>query len=131
MKQLNNYEIKPKQSVKTQIKFPISWALDQFTIQRSTYKGYEAGRKPSDVSGLPRLYYDRSKPLKRDKDLSTNSQAKNFIKKPKAYIIPQGWWKVIELLKLNKVQMRQLKKDTTIEVEVYHIDDYKTSATTI
>jgi len=52
---------------------------------------------------------------------------KPFIKKPVAYIIPQGWWKVIDLLKLNKVRMTPLKKDTTIEVEVYKIDDYKTS----
>ena len=44
-----------------------------------------------------------------------------------AYIIPQGWWKVIDLLKLNRVEMRQLKKDTVMEVEVYHIDDYKSS----
>ncbi|HKB43876.1 MAG TPA: hypothetical protein VKC90_05795, partial [Chitinophagaceae bacterium] len=46
---------------------------------------------------------------------------------PQAYIIPQGWWKVIDLLKLNKVEMSQLKKDAAIEVEVYHIDDYKTA----
>ena len=36
----------------------------------------------------------------------------------KAYIIPQGWWKVIDLLKLNKVEMYQLKKDTIIEVRI-------------
>ena len=35
---------------------------------------------------------------------------------------------MIELLKLNKVELTQLKKDTTIEVEVYRIDDYKTAA---
>jgi hypothetical protein len=50
------------------------------------------------------------------------------VNQPKAYIIPQGWWKAIELLKLNKVEMQQFKKDSTLEVEVYYIDDYKTSA---
>jgi hypothetical protein len=39
-------------------------------------------------------------------------------------VIPQGWWAVIDLLKLNKVQMTQFKRDTTIEVEVYRIDKY-------
>jgi hypothetical protein len=34
---------------------------------------------------------------------------------------------VIDLLKANRVQMTQFKKDTTIEVEVYRIDDYKTA----
>jgi hypothetical protein len=43
-----------------------------------------------------------------------------------AYIIPQGWWTVIDLLKLNKVNMQALAKDTSIEVEIYRIDDYKT-----
>ncbi|WP_321538438.1 hypothetical protein [Flavobacterium piscinae] len=33
---------------------------------------------------------------------------------------------MIDLLKLNKVEMIQLKKDTLIEVEKYKIADYKT-----
>lgn len=88
--------------------------------------GFEAGRKPSEVSGLPRLYYDRSKPFEKTVKIFNYFAVKNSIVKPKAYIIPQGWWKVIELLKLNKVQMTPLKKDTTFEVETYKIDDYKT-----
>ena len=47
------------------------------------------------------------------------------IEKPKAYIIPQGWHDVIARLKLNSVIMHQLKKDTTINVEYYLVDDYK------
>jgi hypothetical protein len=50
---------------------------------------------------------------------------KSGVKKPKAYIIPQGWWKVIDLLKLNKVNMQQLRKDTVIEVMETRIVDYK------
>jgi hypothetical protein len=47
------------------------------------------------------------------------------IEKPDAYIIPQGWWKVIDRLKVNKVIMQPLAKDTTIEVEVYRILTYQ------
>jgi hypothetical protein len=47
------------------------------------------------------------------------------VTKPTAYIIPQGWWKVAELLKLNNVTMQPLKKDTSIEVEGYRIADYR------
>ena len=32
---------------------------------------------------------------------------------------------MIDLLKINKVSMRQLTKDTSIEVEVYRIEDYQ------
>lgn len=116
-----------KEAVKNMTDFPLSWSLDKSVSQTFLYKGYEAGRKNSDVSGLPRLFYDRSKPYEKKLQVYNNYTAKEQIKKPLAYIIPQGWWKVIELLQLNKVTMRQLKKDTTIDVEYYKITDYKTA----
>jgi len=117
-----------KQTVKTQAEFPITWALDRSRSSKRIYKGYTAGRKPSDVSGQSRLFYDRTKPYEKEVPFYNFYTPSTLIKKPKAYIIPQGWWKVIDLLKANKVQMTQLKKDSTIEVEVYRIDDYKTAA---
>jgi hypothetical protein len=119
---------KTKDAVKTQVEFPISWSLDRSQSSKRIYKGYVSGRKPSDVSGLPRLYYDRNQPYEKEIAFYNFYTPKTFIQKPKAYLIPQGWWKAIDLLKLNKVEMQQLKKDTTLEVEVYYIDDYKTSA---
>ncbi|HEX6848027.1 MAG TPA: M14 family metallopeptidase [Chitinophagaceae bacterium] len=116
-----------KQSVKTQTTFPISWTLDRSVSDKRIYKGYTAGRKPSEVSGQPRLFYDRSKPYEKEIPFYNSYKPSTFIQRPKAYIIPQGWWTVIDLLKANKVQMIRLRKDTTIEVEVYRIDDYKTA----
>jgi hypothetical protein len=49
------------------------------------------------------------------------------ITKPQAYMIPQGWHSVIDLLKLNKVDMKRLEKDTVITVEAYRIEEYRTS----
>ncbi len=115
-----------KNTAKTQPEFPISWSLDRSKFKEVLYKGFESGRKPSEVSGLPRLYYDRNKPFEKTIPIFNYFPVKSMIQKPTAYIIPQGWWKVIELLKLNKVQMTQLKKDSLIEVEVYKIEDYKT-----
>ncbi len=125
--QIKKLRNQTKQAVKTTTEFPLTWSLDRSVFKEVLYKGYEAGRKPSDISGLPRLYYDRNKPYEKQVKIFNHFVPKTFIKKPKAYIIPQGWWKVIDLLKLNKVQMTQLKKDSTIEVEVYRIDDYKTA----
>jgi hypothetical protein len=116
-----------KQTVKTQAEFPIAWTLDRSQSSKRIYKGYAAARKPSDVSGQPRLFYDRSKPYEKEIPFYNFYNPSTFIQKPKAYIIPQGWWTVIDLLKANKVQMAQLKRDSTIEVEVYQIDDYKTA----
>ncbi len=123
---IKNLRNQTKKSVQSAVEFPISWSLDKSLYKEVQYKGFEAGRKPSEVSGLPRLFYDRNKPFEKTVKIFNYFAVKNSIAKPKAYIIPQGWWKVIDLLKLNKVQMSQLKKDTTIEVEVYKIEDYKT-----
>src|SRR5262249_32551413 len=111
---------------KAQQEFPISWSLDRSKSDTILYKGYTAGRKTSEVSGLPRLYYDRSKPFEKRVPFFNYYKTQRTIQKPAAYIIPQGWWRVIDLLKLNKIEMRQFSKDTSMEVHVYHIDDYKT-----
>ncbi len=114
-----------KQNIKKANEFPVRWTLDKSQFKEVLYKGFQSGYKPSEVSGLPRLYYDRSKPFEKSIPIFNYYAVKNIVTKPKAYIIPQGWWKVIDLLKLNKVEMYQLKKDTTIEVEYYKIEDYK------
>ncbi|HEY1872161.1 MAG TPA: hypothetical protein VGG71_13960, partial [Chitinophagaceae bacterium] len=118
---------KTKQSVKTQTEFPISWQLDRSQSKEITFKGYEATHITSNVSGTSKLFYDRTKPFEKQAKIYNYYAQKQVIEKPKAYIIRQGWWKVIDLLKLNKVNMQQLKKDTLIEVDVYHIDNYKSS----
>jgi hypothetical protein len=123
---IKNLRYQTKQAVKTTVQFPLGWSLDRSRFKEVTYKGFEAGRKASEISGLPRLYYDRTKPYEKTVKIFNYFVPKTFIEKPAAYIIPQGWWKVIELLKLNKVQMVQLKKDTLMEVEAYKIDEYKT-----
>jgi hypothetical protein len=115
-----------KQQVKSAAQFPIGWGLDKSQYKEVLFKGYESGQKTSDISGLPRLYYDRNKPYEKSIKVFNYFPPKTFVTRPKAYIIPQGWWKVIELLQLNKVQMQQFKKDTTINVEAYTIKDYKT-----
>jgi hypothetical protein len=116
-----------KQRTKTMTTLPVSWSLDRNITKDYLFKGYTSGRKPSDISGLPRLYYDRTKPFEKTIRIMHHYTPKESISKPSAYIIPQGWWKVVDLLQLNKVNMQQLKQDTTIDVEVYKIASYKTS----
>jgi hypothetical protein len=116
-----------KEDIKTAAEFPISWSLNKEKSKEIIFKGFASGYKTSGVSNLPRLYYDRNKPYEKKVTIFNSYTPVSFVKKPKAYVIPQGWWKVIDLLQLNKVQMRQLKKDTSIEVEVYSIAEYKAS----
>jgi len=108
--------------------FPISWRLDKSRYTNYTFKGFESGTKPSDISGQPRLYYDRNKPFTATVPVYGYYVPERIITTPKAYIIPQGWWKVIERLQINGIRMRKLTQDSTVEVEVYKIEDYSTAA---
>ncbi|MGV3658165.1 MAG: M14 family metallopeptidase [Chitinophagaceae bacterium] len=107
--------------------FPIAWKLDRSQSKQISYKGYASGRKQSEVSGLPRLYYDRAKPFEVQVPFYNFYRDTLSVQKPVAYIIPQGWWKVIERLNWNGVRLRQLPNDTTIEVESYRIEKYNSS----
>ena len=116
-----------RKTVLTQNKFPLSWKLDRSDSSYVNFKGYAATRKPSDISGKPRLFYDRTKPYEKRIVYFNRFNPVAEATRPTAYIIPQGWWKVIDLLKINKVNMLLLSRDTSIEVESYRIEDYKTA----
>jgi hypothetical protein len=113
--------------VKQQKTFALNWELDQQKFDMIPFKGYEAGRKPSDISGLPRLYYDRSKPYTKSIKYYNTYKASATADKPIAYVIPQAWGKIIDLFKINKVSMRRLAHDTTLKLQTYYIVDLKTS----
>jgi hypothetical protein len=53
------------QALGTQINFPLTWVLSDTATTTVAFRGYEAGHKPSAVSGQPRLYYDRTRPYTR------------------------------------------------------------------
>jgi hypothetical protein len=112
--------------VSQQITFALNWELDEEKYDTITFKGYQAGHKPSEVSALPRLYYDRSKPYTKTIRYYDNYKATVFADKPVAYIIPQAWQKITELFKLNGIVMHRLSHDTTIDLQMYYVGDYKT-----
>lgn len=116
-----------KEAVKTQQIFPLAWKKDTTRSRTIEFLGYEHGYKPSEVSGQPRLYYDRSKPFQMSVPYYDYFVPTVTVQKPKAYLIPQAWWPVIERLKMNKVVMKRLEKDQTMSVEAYRIESYQTS----
>jgi hypothetical protein len=115
------------EAIKKQIDFAVSYKVDTAHFDLINFKGYQALKKISTVTGMERSYYDRTKPYTQKVKFYNYALADKIVHKPKAYLIPQGWHKVIELLEANSVQMLRLEKDTSITVEAYHIDDYKTS----
>jgi hypothetical protein len=114
---------KADEDVSRQKTFDMNWQVDRLRVDTITFKGYAAMYKPSDVSGLRRLYYDESKPWTRTIKYYASYKATETVDKPLAYVIPQAWGKIIDLYKLNNVVMHKLAHDTTLDVQVYYIND--------
>jgi len=125
-KQIGQIKHNADEQVKNQKTFALNWELDQQHYDTLVFKGYAAGHKTSEVSGLPRLYYDRSKPYTKTIKYFDNYKISASVNKPLAYVIPQAWGKVIDLFKLNNVAMKRLAHDTTLDLQMYYIADYKT-----
>lgn len=109
--------------------FPLTWVADSAKYTSITFKGYEKAYKTSDVTGLQRMYFDHNKPFTSQLKFYNVFNPSNIVSKPVAYLIPQGWSVVIDLLKLNGVVVHQLLKDSSIKVQAYHIDEYKSYPT--
>lgn len=82
--------------------------------------------KPSEISGKPRLFYDRNKPFTRKVKFFDTYKSDKEITIPTYYVIPKSEGKIIENLERNKIEMKPLPKDTLISVESYKITDFKT-----
>lgn len=120
-------KLQADKAVSEQKTFALNWELDEKDSIMIPFKGFEAKYKPSEVSGLKRLHYDRSKPFEKKIPYKNSFKPTVTVEKPVAYIIPQSWEKVIERLKWNRVKLEKLKADKKLKVEVYTIADYKTS----
>lgn len=112
--------------IQTQTTFAINWELDFSKVDTITFKGYTAKYKPSEISGLNRLYYDINEPYEKLIPHFNYYKPTQTIEKPKAYVVPQSAWRVLERLKNNKIEMTPLETDEVFEVEISYIEDYKT-----
>jgi hypothetical protein len=106
--------------------FPLDWKLNRSVYDSIDFKGYVGKKKPSEVSGTDRLYYDRNDPYTKKIKYWDQFEPSLTVNKPIAYVIPKAWDRVIELLKLNNVKMQQLTADAKLDLEMYYIGDMKT-----
>lgn len=100
--------------------------LDLGSFEWMDFLGYEFGYKPSGISGLPRLYYDRNKPKTIRLKYYNHYIPTDSVILPKAYVVPFAYKEVIDRLKLNGVEMKAFKADTSMLCNVSYILDYKT-----
>ena len=109
------------------LNYELNWELNDSIFHMIEFKGYKAGYKNSEISGKPRLYYDRSQAYTDSIKYFDTYKATVKVKRPKYYIVPQAFDEVIERLKMNKVGMQRLLKDSAMIVRVYYIDAYESS----
>ncbi|WP_418511336.1 M14 family metallopeptidase [Corallibacter sp.] len=109
--------------------YPLDWDVDTTKTSTLQFKGYEGTFINSDVTGLKRLKYNRNKPFIKDVAYKNYFKPTTEVTIPKAYIIPQGWRKIINLLEINNIKTVQFKKDTTLLVEGYKIANFNTRKT--
>ncbi len=106
--------------------FPLDWKLNRSVYDSIEFKGFVAKQKPSEISGINRLYYDRNEPFTKKIKYWDKFEPSLTVTKPIAYIIPKAWDKVISLLKLNNVKMEQLSADAKLHLQMYYIGEMKT-----
>lgn len=127
-KEILKQRAEAKEQALSQSSFPLSWKADTTQSTEIIFKGYEQKFSTSEATRLQRMYFDKKQPFTTKLKFFNAYNPKDIIQKPKAYIIPQGWHAVIELLKLNGVKTDPLKKDTLMKVTGYRIKNYKSLA---
>ncbi|WP_029035577.1 M14 family metallopeptidase [Salinimicrobium terrae] len=126
IKKLRERNLKEFQEMNT---YAFDFKVDSSMVSTLQFKGYEAERIPSQVTGFERLRYDITRPFTKPVDYYDNFTATREVKMPQGYIVPQAWWPVLNLLELNNVTMIPFEKDTSMTLEVYRIKDYETRNT--
>ncbi|MDF0719148.1 M14 family metallopeptidase [Kaistella sp. PBT33-4] len=107
-------------------KYTLRWKLSENKHRLLDFKGYEARQKRSAVSGTPRLYYDRTKPFNRKVKFFDEYSSELQVTVPRYYVVPKSERTVIGHLKRNRIQMRELHRDSAVMVEMYTIVDFQT-----
>lgn len=106
--------------------YPLKWELDTTKTSILNFKGFEADTIISEVTGFPRLKYDRNRPFTKKVEYQNYFKPAGMVKIPNAYILKKSNYKVIDLLIKNEITFTKFLKDTILEVEAYKIEDYKT-----
>ena len=106
--------------------YVLDWKIDTTRHSILNFKGFEGNMIPSNITETKRLKYDRTKPFIKEVTYQNYFSPSKEVSIPKAYIIPQAWHNIIELLKLNQVELKPLTKDSTITVDAYTINNYET-----
>ena len=106
--------------------YPLSWKVDSSEFTTLSFKGYEAEMVPSDITGADRLKFDTNAPFTKDVTYYNYMTPKTSVTIPEKYIIPKGYWNVIEQLDNNEIEYERARNEEVIKARVYRIKSYDT-----
>ena len=106
--------------------YTMDWTVDTTRATKRSFLGYEALKKPSEITGFDRLFFDRDKPYERTIEYRNSFRAQKEVVIPHYYIVPQAFDQVIKRLQANGIEMTQWTTAQIVDAEVYFINDYKT-----
>lgn len=126
VKQLQKDKQKFLMSAPDRIKIYTNFKLNEKQFEWIEFLGFEHGYKPSGVSGLPRLFYDRNKPKTIKLKYFNDYIPSDSVNMPMAYVIPVAYKEIIDRLNWNHINMKTIQRDTMVSCMVSYIVDYKT-----
>lgn len=121
--QIRTIRTESKEMAKSSKEFAIEYGLDSSKFRTIEFKGYGHGSDKSPLTGEDRPGYDYSKPFTTQVPFYDEYKPVKMVTAPRFYLVPQAWSEVIDRLKINKIEMNRLEKDTIMEVEVYYIEN--------
>jgi len=107
--------------------YVIDWEQDTTRWDLIEYHGYRYEDTVTPITGRKSGFYNHDKPYTDTIKYFNYFNPSVIIKAPEAYIVPFAWEEVTDRLRINGVEMYQLKRDTTLTVETYYIDSYESA----
>jgi hypothetical protein len=105
--------------------YSFNYVLNESTKDSLLFKGYTARYPKSDVTGLPRLFYDRTAPFQKNIPFYQSYVAKDSVKIPRYIVVGSQCLDVLSKLKANQVKMKVLDRDTILDCLFEHVIDFK------
>jgi len=102
---------------------PVTFGLGE-AFEMRTFLGYTAHLEHSEVSGSDRRIYTHE-PVETEIPYFHQVIVRDSVSIPLAYLIPQEWRFVADIMKVHGIQVERLVNSVTLEVESYRLSDVK------
>jgi hypothetical protein len=106
-----------------------NWVQDQtwFRFNYELSEENEHSFPVNEITGLKRLFYDRSKPYQKMIPYFNRYNSKDSVRVPDFYIVGGQEKEVIHRLEMNRIQFRKMLKDSMVDVQSFVVTNFKSS----